>query len=119
MTEFVRVADLNDIPEGTALKVMLGRRPVAVVNTKEGVFAVDDYCSHADISLSEGEVVDCTIECWLHGSQFDLRTGAALTPPATIPVDTYAVRLVNEGATTQVEISAEPQPWNAEERPPA
>jgi len=119
MTEFVRVADLSDIPEGTALKVTVDNRPVAVVNTKEGVFAISDYCSHADISLSEGEVVDCTIECWLHGSQFDLRTGAALGPPAVASVDTYAVRLVDDGATTQVEISSVPQLLNAEERPTA
>jgi len=119
MTDFVRVADLAQIAQGTALKVMVNNRPVAVVNTKEGVFAVSDICSHADVSLAEGEVVDCTIECWLHGSQFDLRTGMPLSPPAIARVDTYAVRLVDEGASTQVEICTEPQPWTVEERPSA
>lgn len=117
MTEFIRVADLAQIAQGSALKVMVNNKPVAVVNTKEGVFAVSDICSHADVSLAEGEVVDCSIECWLHGSQFDLRTGVPLSPPAIARVDTYEVRLVDEGASTQVEISTEPQPWNAEERP--
>ncbi|MDO8731205.1 MAG: non-heme iron oxygenase ferredoxin subunit [Actinomycetota bacterium] len=119
MSDFVRVADLEEIPQGSALKVMVNDKPVAVVNTKEGVFAVSDICSHADVSLAEGDVFDCTIECWLHGSQFDLRTGLPLSPPAVARVDTYEVRLIDVGASTQVEISTEPQPWIAEERPSA
>ncbi len=117
MSEFLRVADLADVPQGSALKVMVSNQPVAVVNTNEGVFAVSDICSHADVSLSEGDVVDCTIECWLHGSQFDLRTGLPLSPPAIARIDTYEVRLVDVGASTQIEVSTDPKPWNAEERP--
>ena len=119
MTDFVRVAELAEIPRGSALKVMVGKAPVAVVNTTEGVFAVSDICSHADVSLAEGDVDGCTIECWLHGSQFDLRTGVPLSPPAFARVDTYEVRLVDEGASTQVEVATEPQPWNPDERPTA
>ncbi|MDP2013687.1 MAG: non-heme iron oxygenase ferredoxin subunit [Actinomycetota bacterium] len=119
MSEFVRVADLADIPEGSALKVLVGNKAVAVVNTREGVFAVSDICSHADVSLAEGEVDGCTLECWLHGSQFDLRTGLPLSPPAIARVDTYQVRLVDDGASTQVEVATEPEPWNPEERPSA
>ena len=59
------------------------------------VFAINDECTHADVPLSEGEVDDCAIECWLHGSRFDLRTGAVLNPPATRPVATFAVRVVD------------------------
>ena len=49
------------------------------------MFAINDICSHANVSLSEGEVEDCTIECWLHGSRFDLRTGKPTGLPATDP----------------------------------
>ena len=57
------------------------------------VHALRDECSHASLSLSEGEVTRKGIECWLHGSCFDLRTGQPSSPPATEPVDVYAVRI--------------------------
>jgi 3-phenylpropionate/trans-cinnamate dioxygenase ferredoxin subunit len=56
---------------------------------------VHDECTHAAVPLSEGDVADRTIECWMHGSRFDLRTGAALNLPATKPVRTYPARLLN------------------------
>ncbi len=52
----------------------------------DDVFAIHDECSHAAIPLSEGEVEGCEIECWLHGSRFDLRTGKPTGLPATEPV---------------------------------
>jgi 3-phenylpropionate/trans-cinnamate dioxygenase ferredoxin subunit len=67
--------------------------PIALVRTEGEVFAVRDVCSHAEVRLSEGEVEDGTIECWLHGSCFDLRSGAAINPPATQPVPTYDVKI--------------------------
>lgn len=117
MSEFVRVATLDQVPFGGSLKVTVGNRPVAVVNCDEGVFAISDLCSHADVSLSEGEVLDCTIECWLHGSQFSLRTGAPLGPPAITPVPTYEVRLIELDGRTHIEVSLEPRPFSPEERP--
>ncbi|MFA7324654.1 MAG: non-heme iron oxygenase ferredoxin subunit [Candidatus Nanopelagicales bacterium] len=117
MTEFVRVATVDQVPVGTSLKVLVSNRPVAVVNCDEGVFAISDLCSHADVSLSEGEVIDCTIECWLHGSQFSLRTGAPLGPPAITPVPTYEVRLVDDGGQTHIDIATEPTPFSPDGRP--
>ncbi len=64
---------------------------VAVVRDGEDLYAISDECSHAAIPLSEGDVEGCEIECWLHGSRFDLRTGKPSGPPATEPVPTYAV----------------------------
>ena len=61
------------------------------------VFAVDDVCSHAEVSLSEGEVSGCQIECWLHGSRFDLRTGEPSGPPAFEPVPVYPVEIEGQG----------------------
>ena len=63
------------------------------VRQDEQVYALADVCSHAEIALSEGEVTGKGLECWLHGSCFDLRTGEPSSPPASEPVDTYAVRM--------------------------
>ena len=68
---------------------------VAVCLTRVGdeVFAVEDTCTHSEASLSEGEVTGTKIECWLHGAEFDLRTGDALTPPATSALKTFKVEI--------------------------
>jgi 3-phenylpropionate/trans-cinnamate dioxygenase ferredoxin subunit len=71
--------------------VTLGAYEVAVARHGEEVFAVENICSHAAVALSEGEVEDCTVECWLHGSRFDLRTGKPTGLPATEPVATFPV----------------------------
>jgi len=94
--EFVRVCSLKDIPEDGALGVDTDGTPVAIVRTSDGVFALRDVCSHAEVPLSEGEVYDHTIECWLHGSCFDVRTGEPTGPPATAPVPTYPVKTVGD-----------------------
>ncbi len=74
--------------------VVVDGDPICLVRTGDGVYAVHDECTHAEVPLSEGEVDECTIECWMHGSRFDLRTGEALNLPATEPVRTYPVRVV-------------------------
>lgn len=90
---FTRVCALADLDEPGALSVDVGDRPVAVVRSAGEVYAVLDICSHADVPLSEGEIEGATLECWLHGSRFDLRTGKPTGPPATIAVPTFAVRV--------------------------
>ena len=90
---FVRACALADVPEDEALGVTIGSTAVAVARDGEEVFAVQDRCSHADVALSEGEVTDCTVECWLHGSSFDLRTGKPTGLPATEPVATFPVEV--------------------------
>jgi 3-phenylpropionate/trans-cinnamate dioxygenase ferredoxin subunit len=90
---FERACALADIPEDEALAVTLGAQDVAVARHGDEVFAVEDVCSHANVPLSEGEVEDCTVECWLHGSRFDLRTGKPTGLPATEPVATFAVEV--------------------------
>jgi len=99
---------LDDLEVNSPSRLIVGGVAMAVVRTPEGVFAVNDRCSHADVSLSEGEVEGCTLECWLHGSAFDLRTGVPLTPPAIRPVETYPVRVIGEGADASVEIDSVP-----------
>lgn len=87
---------LSDLQENTPVKVELNGKDLCVVRQGSEVFAIDDICSHAEASLSEGEVTPGKIECWLHGAEFDLRSGEALTPPAIAPVTTYSVTIEGE-----------------------
>lgn len=75
-----KVCQVGDIPDGGVLGLEVGETPVALVRTGGEVFALHDVCSHAEVRLSEGEVYDHTLECWLHGSCFDLRTGKPTGP---------------------------------------
>jgi 3-phenylpropionate/trans-cinnamate dioxygenase ferredoxin subunit len=94
---------LPELEEGGVVKVVLHGVPVAVVHCEDGsVHAVGDTCTHADVSLSEGEVEDCTIECWLHGSRFDLRTGQPLALPAIRPVPVFPVTLDGDDVLVDV-----------------
>ena len=90
-----RVCGEDELPEaGEALQVYAGGEMLAIVRDEEGgLHAINDTCSHAMVSLSEGEVDGCTIECWLHGSRFDLRTGEPTGLPAITPVDVYPITL--------------------------
>jgi 3-phenylpropionate/trans-cinnamate dioxygenase ferredoxin component len=88
---FERACALAEVAEDEALGVTMGAYEVAVARHGDEVFAVENICSHAAVALSEGEVEDCTVECWLHGSRFDLRTGKPTGLPATEPVATFPV----------------------------
>ncbi len=103
---FTYVCRLDELPEvGPALAEIEGRR-VSLVRTEDGdVHCVDDTCSHANVSLSEGELDGCTLECWLHGSRFDLRTGEPTGPPAITPIAVHTVRI--EGDDVHVALSEE------------
>lgn len=91
--DYTRVCSLRDIPDEGVLGLEIEGTPVALVRSEGEVFAVSDVCSHAEVNLSEGEVEEGTIECWLHGSCFDLRSGAPINPPATRPVPVYPVKI--------------------------
>ncbi|MFZ1285896.1 MAG: non-heme iron oxygenase ferredoxin subunit [Candidatus Phosphoribacter sp.] len=92
---FTRVCGLEDLAVGTpALAEVDGIRMALVRVSHEEVHAVQDTCTHANVSLSEGELDGCTLECWLHGSRFDLRTGVPSCPPALTPIAVYPVQLV-------------------------
>ncbi|MGH3344923.1 MAG: non-heme iron oxygenase ferredoxin subunit [Carbonactinosporaceae bacterium] len=96
---------LGDVPEDGAKRVVLDGTPISVVSSDGEVFAIHDVCSHANVSLSEGEVEDHTIECWLHGSCFDLRTGKPTALPATKPVPVYPVRVEGTGPQATVHVA--------------
>ena len=108
MTPLVRVCSVADVPEDSAIPVEVPRNgsrlELAIVHSNGKFYAIYDECSHAQIPLSEGDVGDGEIECYLHGSRFDLRTGEPIGLPATEPVPIY--RCVVEGSDVLVDVSA-------------
>ena len=93
-----RACTIDEIPLDEALGVTIGRYDVAIARHEDEFFAVENICSHAAVALSEGEVTvsdfgACTVECWLHGSRFDLRTGKPTGLPATEPIATFPVEV--------------------------
>ena len=99
----VRVASLSELDDESAVRVEVAGTPICLARSQGEVFAVGDLCSHADVSLSEGDVEDGKIECWLHGSQFDLRTGQPTGLPATRPVPTFPVTVEGDDVLVQME----------------
>ena len=99
----MRACSLNDVPDEGALRVQLDGKPICIARSQGEVFAISDICSHADVSLSEGDVEDGTIECWLHGSRFDLRTGMPTGLPATRPVAIYPVTVEGDDVLVKME----------------
>ncbi len=99
VAQWVEVARATDIPPGHAARVEIDGIPVAIFNVDGDFYALDDTCSHAEASLSEGDLDPerCAIECPLHGSSFDLRTGDPLTLPAVEPVRAHHVEVDEDG----------------------
>ena len=100
---FVRACALSELRADGALAVEVDGEDVAVVRSGDAFYAIADLCSHAAIPLSEGDVEDGEIECYLHGSRFDLRTGKPLGLPATEPVAVYPVQV--DGDDLLVDVS--------------
>ena len=105
---FERVCAVSEVPEDGALRIELDDVDVAVVQFDGDFYALQDVCSHADFPLTDGDVDEVggapTIECALHGSCFDLRTGAPTNLPAIKPVPVYPVRV--EGDDVLVDVDA-------------
>ena len=100
MTDEIRshaIFELDELEPGTARRVDIGGVQVAVVRIDDDVFAIGDICSHADVSLSDGEVWcdELELECPKHGSAFSLMTGDPNTLPATQPVPVYDASVVD------------------------
>jgi 3-phenylpropionate/trans-cinnamate dioxygenase ferredoxin subunit len=93
---FVRACSVAEVSSGAALRVEIDGLDVAIVRSGDDFYAIEDECSHAAVALSEGDVEGCEIECWMHGSRFDLRTGKPLGPPATEPVPVFPVQIAGD-----------------------
>jgi nitrite reductase/ring-hydroxylating ferredoxin subunit len=97
MPEIIELVTADQVPLGTVKRFEINDLAVAIIHTDEGFFALEDRCSHADVALSEGELEGCLLECWLHGSAFDVRTGEPQSLPALTPVATFPVTIDSQG----------------------
>ena len=105
----IRVCSVTDVPKGEVAAANVDGTSIALVHADDDNFyAVYDECSHASIALSEGEVDGCTLECWLHGSRFDLRTGEPTGLPATEPVPVYPVEVRDGSVFVDVNVNLNP-----------
>jgi 3-phenylpropionate/trans-cinnamate dioxygenase ferredoxin component len=100
------VCELGDLVDGEPRKAVVDGVTIALVLTEGEVFAINDVCSHGSVSLSEGDVDGCHLECWLHGSQFDLRTGQPISLPATDPVPVYPAKVEDGSVLVSVQEGA-------------
>ena len=91
----------STLVSGKPVRIEKDGESICVARIGDEVFAIGDTCSHSDASLSEGDITDYKIECWLHGAEFDLRSGEALTPPAVMPVKKYSVRVDGDSVTIE------------------
>ena len=90
------VCALADLAPGTSRRIEADP-PIALWRTEDGtVFAIDDTCTHQDASLADGWLEGCEVECPLHASRFDLRTGAVDAPPAKVAIRTHQVAIVDD-----------------------
>lgn len=85
------IARTSDIPVGKTLCVEVDGCEVLLCHTREGLYAVDNLCTHAEARLCEGKLKGHRILCPLHGAAFDVRDGAALSKPASVPLRTWSV----------------------------
>ena len=87
------VAKLSDVPEGAAVRVVVDGVEVLLCNAEGTIYALEDVCTHDGAPLDQGELEGDRIVCPRHGATFNVRTGAALTLPAVMPLPTYTVRI--------------------------
>jgi 3-phenylpropionate/trans-cinnamate dioxygenase ferredoxin subunit len=93
VTDYIRACALDEVPDQGTFGVELNGIPLVIVRSEGEVYALDEFCTHEEVSLVDAEVYDRTVECWLHGSCFDLRSGKPTGPPATKPLKSYPVRI--------------------------
>src|SRR6201984_3662316 len=99
---FVPVMTLAEIPQGTMQARVLDGREIVICHTREGVFALDNVCTHAHARMCEGRLRATRLVCPLHGASFDIRDGRVLGSPAEVPLPTHAVRVVQEAIEVAV-----------------
>jgi 3-phenylpropionate/trans-cinnamate dioxygenase ferredoxin component len=97
MSEFVKVADRDEVPAGGKKLVEIDGRAIALFHVGAEYYAIDDVCTHDGGTLADGKLEGCEIECPRHGARFDVKTGRALSMPAIEPVTVHAVQARSEG----------------------
>ena len=106
MSEFRAIAALGDLPLNSMRAFVVDGREIVVCHTREGVFALDNICTHAHARLCEGRLRATRLVCPLHGGSFDVRDGRVLGAPAEAPLPTHAVRIV--AGAIEVALSGSP-----------
>jgi nitrite reductase/ring-hydroxylating ferredoxin subunit len=106
MPQFVVVMKLAELAPGSMRACLVGGREILVCHTREGVFALDNICTHAHARLCEGRLRATRLVCPLHGGSFDIRDGRVLGAPAEVPLPTHTVRIVADAI--EVSLSAAP-----------
>jgi 3-phenylpropionate/trans-cinnamate dioxygenase ferredoxin component len=102
MAEFVRVASVAEIPDPGLKIVVVDDRFVVLFHVDGRFYCLDDRCTHDDGPLGEGRLCDHTIACPRHGAKFDIRTGAALSMPATEPTETHEVQVQGDDVYVRI-----------------
>lgn len=102
MAKLIKVAITADLPPGRAAAFEVDGRRIAVFNADGAYYAMDDTCTHAGASLSEGCFEGCVVRCPRHDAEFDLRNGEPLSPPADLPVKTYPVFIEGDDIKVQI-----------------
>jgi len=93
---FTAVTPLAEVPQGSVKRVAIGGLSILLIHTADGIFAVENRCSHAEQPLECGRVKNGWISCPTHGARFDLETGEPLGGPAELPIATFAVRVAED-----------------------
>jgi len=106
MAQVVAVLKLAEVPPGSMRACMVAGRELVICHTREGVFALDNICTHAETRLCEGRLRGTRLVCPLHGACFDVRDGRVLRPPAERPLATHAVRVIAD----TIEVAVTPGP---------
>lgn len=101
MSQWINVCHADALPVGTHKTLLVNEHPVAVFHLEDGLYAVEDCCTHKGLPISEGPVEADCITCPFHGARFCLKTGEAKSSPAFVALKTYTVRIENE----QVQVS--------------
>lgn len=102
MSEFIKVANITDLPAGGMRCVTINKKRICLINLEGDFHAIDDTCSHAEASLSQGEIAGCDVVCPLHFATFNIMTGEATGPPACEPIAVYQVRINGEAVEIKI-----------------
>ncbi len=106
MSEFIRVADIDEIPDPGKTLVEVDGEMVALFHVGDAFYAIDDVCTHDGGPLADGELRDHKIACPRHGAKFDIRTGAALSMPAVRPTRAHEVKVEDGGVWVRLRSEA-------------
>lgn len=104
------VCNQSELGDGQMMLARVGDERITIARCPEGLFAFEDHCTHRGGPLSDGALVDCTVQCPWHGSQFDIRTGRVVAGPAGVQVKTYPIEIRAGEVYVKKEVAEEEKP---------